>query len=187
VIPAGSGVRREEIDAMDELITKTDLSQHEISCRLCSSSLAGVAYLVLEAFVTDFLLCEMSESDCHFLTVFVTVALSKSCSISNPILSHFFELIETDRSPMAILALTNRANRSCEVCKQVLETAKCCSARRPMGGTIVNIASSRAVQSVTKTEAYSVSKGAIVALIHAMSMSLGTKGKSIPVWIDMST
>ncbi|UPU36589.1 SDR family oxidoreductase [Geomonas paludis] len=40
-------------------------------------------------------------------------------------------------------------------------------------GSIVNIASTRALQSEADTEAYSASKGGVVALTHALSMSLG--------------
>jgi len=44
---------------------------------------------------------------------------------------------------------------------------------RKAGGAIVNIASTRARQSEPNTEAYSASKGGIVALTHAMAISLG--------------
>ncbi|MDD5676384.1 MAG: SDR family oxidoreductase [Kiritimatiellae bacterium] len=40
-------------------------------------------------------------------------------------------------------------------------------------GTIVNIASTRAYMSEPNTEAYSASKGGLVALTHALAMSLG--------------
>lgn len=41
------------------------------------------------------------------------------------------------------------------------------------GGAIVNIASTRAIQSEPNTEAYSASKGGLIALTHALAMSLG--------------
>ncbi|MBB5348946.1 SDR family oxidoreductase [Desulfoprunum benzoelyticum] len=44
---------------------------------------------------------------------------------------------------------------------------------RKVRGTIVNIASTRALQSEANTEAYSASKGGIVALTHALAVSLG--------------
>lgn len=44
---------------------------------------------------------------------------------------------------------------------------------RKVRGAIVNIASTRALQSETHTEAYSASKGGVVALSHALSVSLG--------------
>jgi NAD(P)-dependent dehydrogenase (short-subunit alcohol dehydrogenase family) len=69
--------------------------------------------------------------------------------------------------------------------------AKFCSTHMPAGSAIVNIASSRAVQSEPKTEGYSASKGGIVALTHAMSMSLAPKKIRVnavsPGWIDVST
>jgi len=44
---------------------------------------------------------------------------------------------------------------------------------RASGGSMVNIASTRAFQSEPDTEAYSASKGGVVALTHALAMSLG--------------
>ncbi|HZD25011.1 MAG TPA: glucose 1-dehydrogenase [Alphaproteobacteria bacterium] len=43
----------------------------------------------------------------------------------------------------------------------------------PDGGAIVNLASTRALMSEADTEAYSASKGGIVALTHALAVSLG--------------
>jgi NAD(P)-dependent dehydrogenase (short-subunit alcohol dehydrogenase family) len=60
---------------------------------------------------------------------------------------------------------------------------------RKSGGAIVNIASTRALQSEPDTEAYSASKGAIVALSHALAMSLGPEVRVnciSPGWIDVS-
>ena len=54
-------------------------------------------------------------------------------------------------------------------------------------GAIINIASTRALQSEPNTEAYSASKGGIVALTHALAMSLGPKVRVnciSPGWID---
>ena len=44
---------------------------------------------------------------------------------------------------------------------------------RQSRGAIVNIASTRALQSEARTEAYSASKGGLVALTHALAVSLG--------------
>jgi NAD(P)-dependent dehydrogenase (short-subunit alcohol dehydrogenase family) len=44
---------------------------------------------------------------------------------------------------------------------------------RNVKGSIVNVASTRALQSETDTEAYSASKGGVLALTHALAMSLG--------------
>jgi NAD(P)-dependent dehydrogenase (short-subunit alcohol dehydrogenase family) len=53
----------------------------------------------------------------------------------------------------------------------------CCKHAIPLlrarKGSIVNIASTRAMQSEPDTEAYSASKGGVVALTHALAMSLG--------------
>ncbi|WP_346856822.1 SDR family oxidoreductase [uncultured Draconibacterium sp.] len=56
-------------------------------------------------------------------------------------------------------------------------------------GRIINMASTRAIQSEANTEAYSASKGGILALTHALAASLGPQVKvnSIsPGWIDVS-
>jgi NAD(P)-dependent dehydrogenase (short-subunit alcohol dehydrogenase family) len=53
----------------------------------------------------------------------------------------------------------------------------CCKHAIPLlkarKGSIVNIASTRAMQSEPDTEAYSASKGGVVALTHALAMSVG--------------
>jgi NAD(P)-dependent dehydrogenase (short-subunit alcohol dehydrogenase family) len=54
-------------------------------------------------------------------------------------------------------------------------------------GSIVNIASTRALQSERHTEAYSASKGGVVALTHALAVSLGPEIRVnciSPGWID---
>ena len=54
-------------------------------------------------------------------------------------------------------------------------------------GAVVNIASTRALQSERDTEAYAASKGGVVALSHALSMSLGPQVRVnciSPGWID---
>ena len=54
-------------------------------------------------------------------------------------------------------------------------------------GAIVNIASTRALQSEPNTEPYSASKGGIVALTHALAISLGPAVRVnciSPGWID---
>lgn len=56
-------------------------------------------------------------------------------------------------------------------------------------GTIINIASTRALMSEPNTEAYSASKGGIVALTHALAMSLSPEIRVnciSPGWIDVS-
>lgn len=54
-------------------------------------------------------------------------------------------------------------------------------------GAIVNIASTRALQSEPDTEAYAASKGGVVALTHALAVSLGPQvhvNCVSPGWID---
>ena len=56
-------------------------------------------------------------------------------------------------------------------------------------GNIINISSTRAFQSEPNTEAYSASKGGILALTHSLAISLGPEIKVnciSPGWIDVS-
>ena len=60
---------------------------------------------------------------------------------------------------------------------------------RKVRGAIVNVASTRALQSESNTEAYSASKGGLVALTHALAVSLGPEVRVncvSPGWIDVS-
>ncbi|MCS6826329.1 MAG: SDR family oxidoreductase [Caldilinea sp.] len=56
-------------------------------------------------------------------------------------------------------------------------------------GAVVNIASTRALQSEPHTEAYSAGKGGLLALTHALAVSLGPEVRVnaiSPGWIDVS-
>ncbi|MEW6671738.1 MAG: glucose 1-dehydrogenase [Thermodesulfobacteriota bacterium] len=56
-------------------------------------------------------------------------------------------------------------------------------------GAIVNVASTRALQSEANTEAYSASKGGIIALTHSLALSLGPDIRVnciSPGWIDVT-
>jgi NAD(P)-dependent dehydrogenase (short-subunit alcohol dehydrogenase family) len=56
-------------------------------------------------------------------------------------------------------------------------------------GSIINMCSTRALQSEPDTESYSASKGGILALTHSLAMSLGPKirvNAISPGWIDVS-
>jgi NAD(P)-dependent dehydrogenase (short-subunit alcohol dehydrogenase family) len=58
---------------------------------------------------------------------------------------------------------------------------------RQRHGAIVNIASTRALQSEPDTEAYAASKGGLLALTHAMAISQGPRVRVnaiLPGWID---
>ena len=58
------------------------------------------------------------------------------------------------------------------------------------GGSIVNIASTRALMSEPDSEAYAASKGGILALTHALAVTLGPRGVRVnavsPGWIEVS-
>ncbi|HZG58236.1 glucose 1-dehydrogenase [Paenibacillus sp.] len=60
--------------------------------------------------------------------------------------------------------------------------------KRQRRGAIVNIASTRALMSEPHTEAYAASKGGILALTHALAVSLGPHGIRVnavsPGWIE---
>lgn len=56
-----------------------------------------------------------------------------------------------------------------------LMTKHCAPHLRAARGAIVNISSTRALQSEPDTEAYAASKGGVVALTHALAMSLGPR------------
>ena len=63
----------------------------------------------------------------------------------------------------------------------------CAPLLRAARGAMVNIASTRALQSEPNTEAYSASKGGVVALTHALAVSLGPEVRVncvSPGWID---
>lgn len=60
---------------------------------------------------------------------------------------------------------------------------------RAARGAMVNIASTRALQSEPQTESYAATKGGVVALTHALAMSLGPEVRVncvSPGWIDVS-
>jgi NAD(P)-dependent dehydrogenase (short-subunit alcohol dehydrogenase family) len=70
-----------------------------------------------------------------------------------------------------------------------LMTKHCTPHLRKTRGAIVNIASTRALQSESNTEAYAASKGGVVALTHALAMSLGPRVRVnciSPGWIAKS-
>lgn len=67
-----------------------------------------------------------------------------------------------------------------------LVTRAAVPALRRAGGSIVNIASTRAAMSEPDTEAYAASKGGLVALTHALAVSLGPAVRAnaiAPGWI----
>jgi NAD(P)-dependent dehydrogenase (short-subunit alcohol dehydrogenase family) len=70
----------------------------------------------------------------------------------------------------------------------LLCTKHCVPELRRRHGAIVNIASTRAIQSEPQSEAYAAAKGGIVALTHALALSLGPAVRVnciSPGWIDV--
>jgi NAD(P)-dependent dehydrogenase (short-subunit alcohol dehydrogenase family) len=64
----------------------------------------------------------------------------------------------------------------------------CAALLRKARGAIVNVASTLALQSEPNTEAYAASKGGLVALTHALALSLGPDVRVncvSPGWIDV--
>ena len=92
----------------------------------------------------------------------------------------FLELSATDFDRVIAVNLRGTFLCSQAVARRMVE--------RGQGGAIINIASTRAFMSEPGTEAYSASKGGIVALTHAMAVSLGPRGIRVncisPGWIE---
>ena len=90
--------------------------------------------------------------------------------------------------PVAKLALAEWNRRIGTNLTSVFLTAKHAAAHlRRARGAIVNIASTRALQSEPDTEAYAAAKGGMVALTHALAVSLGPDVRVncvSPGWID---
>jgi NAD(P)-dependent dehydrogenase (short-subunit alcohol dehydrogenase family) len=81
-----------------------------------------------------------------------------------------------DNGPVEKLALAEWNRRiGTNLTGVFLMTKHCVPHLRAARGAIVNIASTRALQSEPDTEAYAASKGGVVALTHALAMSLGPK------------
>jgi NAD(P)-dependent dehydrogenase (short-subunit alcohol dehydrogenase family) len=92
-------------------------------------------------------------------------------------------------APLETLALAEWNRRIGANLTGVFLMAKHCAPHlRAARGAIVNVASTRALQSEPHTEAYSASKGGVVALTHALAMSLGPEVRVncvSPGWIDV--
>ncbi len=91
--------------------------------------------------------------------------------------------------PLEALALAEWNRRLATNLTGVFLMAKHCAPHlRRSKGAMVNIASTRALQSEPNTEAYSASKGGVVALSHALAVSLGPDVRVncvSPGWIDV--
>ena len=97
-------------------------------------------------------------------------------------------IADPDNGPLEQLTLEHW-NRllSTNLTGPFLMSKACLELLRESGGAIVNIASTRALQSEVQTEAYAASKGGLVALTHALAISLGPRVRVnavSPGWID---
>lgn len=94
------------------------------------------------------------------------------------------------RKPLADLSL-DEWNRvlAVNLTGAFLCARQCAPELRRSRGTVINIASTRAFMSEPDTESYAASKGGIVALSHALALSLGPEVRVnciSPGWIDVS-
>jgi NAD(P)-dependent dehydrogenase (short-subunit alcohol dehydrogenase family) len=129
---------------------------------------------------------DVSEEDSVKRAIFLTVehfgrldCLVNNAGISRPAAAPVHELSLEDWNRVIGANLTGMF-LTVKHSVQHLERAK---------GAIVNIASTRAIQSEPNTEAYSASKGGVVALTHSLAISLGPKIRVnciSPGWIDVS-
>ena len=92
-------------------------------------------------------------------------------------------------APVEALPLAEWERRIAANLTGVFLMAKHCAPYlRATRGAMVNVASTRALQSEANTEAYSASKGGVVALSHALAISLGPQVRVncvSPGWIDV--
>ncbi|WP_411838799.1 SDR family oxidoreductase [Paracoccus sp. ME4] len=82
-----------------------------------------------------------------------------------------------------------RAWQDSHVTGAFLTIRGCVPLLRAARGSIVTMASTRALQSEPDTESYAAAKGALVALTHALAVSLGPAIRAnciLPGWIDTS-
>ena len=99
-------------------------------------------------------------------------------------------IADPDNGPLAELALQEWNRRlAVNLGGVFLCTKHAIPMLRERRGAIVNIASTRAFQSEANTEAYSAAKGGVVALTHALAISLGPDVRVnciSPGWITVS-
>jgi NAD(P)-dependent dehydrogenase (short-subunit alcohol dehydrogenase family) len=97
-------------------------------------------------------------------------------------------IADPETGPIELLSLADWQRRlNVNLTGPFLVTKHAVPHLRESRGSIVNMASTRALQSEPDTEAYAATKGGIVALTHALAVSLGPEVRvnSIsPGWID---
>lgn len=98
-------------------------------------------------------------------------------------------LAEAHNPPLEQLTLAHWSRVLAVNLNGPLLLARACAPHlRERGGAIVNIASTRAHQSEPHSEAYAASKGGLLALTHALALSLGPQirvNAVSPGWIDV--
>lgn len=144
------------------------------------------AYIVKEGHTAAFIHTDVSKEDSVKSMVEKTVELFGSIDIliNNAAISGFGSMFENSIETWdRVLSVNLRGPFMCsKYCAEVMSKNK--------GGCIINIASTRAFMSEPDTEAYSASKGGLIALTHSIAISLGKYGIRVnaisPGWIDVS-
>ncbi|QPH54316.1 SDR family oxidoreductase [Pontivivens ytuae] len=128
-------------------------------------------------------LCDVSN-EAAVAGVLETLALDRldllvnNAGRANPVTGQIEELALADWRAMLDSHLTGA----------FLVTRACVPALRAAKGSIVNIASTRALMSEPDTEAYAAAKGALTAFTHALAVSLGPDIRAnaiLPGWIEV--
>lgn len=129
-----------------------------------------------------FVQCDVSEEDQvrHLIDETVRAFKGIGALINNAGISRFKPLAETSLADWNAVIGTNLTGAF--LCSKYAAPHLC-----EGGGAIVNIASTRALMSEADTEAYAASKGGLVALSHALAVSLGPAVRVnciSPGWIE---
>ncbi|MCR6106482.1 SDR family oxidoreductase [Salipaludibacillus agaradhaerens] len=100
--------------------------------------------------------------------------------VNNAGISHFKRLSELEVTEWDTVMNTN--------VRSMMLMSKYCVPLMKLGGSIINIASTRALMSEPNCEAYAASKGAVIALTHALAATLSEKHIRVnaisPGWIQ---
>lgn len=158
-------------------------------CRVAfcdTDSKAGTA--TAQATGAQFHPCDVTDADA--LTATVNRLLHDwgdiDIVINNVGISDFNPLTETDTDRFDRVIDTNL--RPAFITSRLLASHRSAAGASPAYGRIINISSTRALQSEPSTEAYSASKGGICALSHALMMSVAPLGITVntilPGWIE---
>ena len=169
------GVRVSAIDIDDDAVHD---AADEIGSRGGGEILARVADLAEEASVAGAVAAAVERSGGLDIVI-------NNAAISAPSNPPITELELVTWSRVLAVNLTG----AMLLCKHAVPHLRSAAEARGGAGAIVNIASTRALQSEPDTEAYAASKGGLVALSHALAISLGPAIRVnciSPGWIDTS-